>query len=373
MGCFCKQSVAALLQQEPPRPTEISEQVEDRPEDKVVNAVSDWLAARWLPAPPWEPNPEWQEVDLPEPPMPPAALSVLSSLIQAQQTCQADLAIDPAQPEQVSRLARIVATLNRRTEELQQVAEDDATPWEEVAALNDHVDTVRDALGQGVLSPQEDDPPIGPWRPLLAKVKALAPLISVFRTLDLDPTDPETVEILADRVRRLRAVTLPTLDRTLPIYRLIARYSAIGRLQTSLGADPRTVPFNRVQRAVKRKVDAVVEQLPPQIRLVEDRLVGMAQCQPNPSQLLTATMVTQAQAIEPALLDRLHWNVPDYQQIELLTTAVPVVKLVTLLRTLGNDPIRTSPCDRGCDARAASGREAPTGSRGNGTGAAPAA
>ena len=376
MGCFCRLSVAAMRGDTAAEPADDTpDSDEERPADKVVSAIGQWLATRWLPAAPWEPDPEWQDVELPEPPMQPAALSVLSGLIQAQQACQSDLAIDPAQPEQLGRLVRIVVTLNRRLDDLQQVAEDDAAPWDDVAALNDQADAVRDALSQGLLSPPEDtgpDQPIGPWRPLLTKVKALAPLISVFRMLDLDPADADAAELLSDRVRRLRAVTLPPLEAPSTVYRLIARYNAIGRLQRSLGADPRKVPFARVQRAVHRKVDAVVTQLPAEVRLVEDRLTGMAQRQPNPSNLLTNSVIAQAQAINPALLQRLRWKVPEFDQLDMLTTAAPVVTLVTLLRTLGTDPIRTSPCSRSCDAGAARGGQAATGSPDSGTGAAPA-
>ena len=376
MGCFCKRSVAAL-REETTAAAETTDAVapdatQARPEDKVVDAVSTWLAARWLPAPPWQPDPEWQEVELPEPPMPQEALSVVSGLIQAQQTCQTELAVDPAQPGQLAKLARIISTLNRRTDDLQDIADSDAAPWDEVAGLNDRADMVRAALSQGVLTPQEADPPIGPWRPLLAKVKALAPLVSVFRTLNLDPGEADTAERLAQRVRQLRAVVLPPVVQPLTVFRLIARYSAIDRLQRSLGADPRKVPFERVQRAVRRKVDAVVQQLPETIRMADDRLDGMPRRQPNPSQLLTPAMIGQARALTPALLDRLRWTVPDYGQMDLLTTAAPVARLVALLRPLGIDPVRSSPCDGSCDARAVGSRLAATGLPGSGTGAAPA-
>ena len=356
-----------------------------RAADQTVLAVGAWLAARWLPAPAWNPDPAWLEIVLPELPIPPAGLSVLSGLVQARLTCTLALGIDPALPARLPALARIVVTLNRRLDLLAELAAD-PTPWDTLAALNDGVDIVVRALDAGLLAPPTasaqltvsadaavaGEPSIGPWRVLLAKIKALAPLIALFRALQIDPAQPGAVALLAEQVRLLRAITLPPIAQPLVLFQLINRFSAILRLQTSLGADPRTVPFSRVQLAVQRKVDALALRLPASLRLADGVVLGLPPRQPNPSLLLNPATIAHAQAIPFAMMEQLRWQVPEFQQLALLTTAAPLMSLVQLLRQLGIDPVMAAPCGGGCDAGTARDTQPATTMPGSGTGAMPA-
>ena len=227
----------------------------------------------------------------------------------------------------------------------------DEQPWEELATLNDQVDTVRRAVSANLLEPEpQPEPPLGPWRATVAQVKALAPLVGLFRLEALDPADPASVDRLADTVRRLRQVRLPPLADVNGVMRAVGRADAVARLRDSLGVDPRTQPFERVRAAVQRRADKVAELLPDTVRLHDGVLSGMPERQPNPGLLVNAPTVRDAMALTPATLSRLRWQVPDWQDLPLLTSALPVAALARALGRAGPNPVRQSPCGPGCDA-----------------------
>jgi hypothetical protein len=362
MGCFCKDIVSAL---QADAEADVASSTDDATTDptqtadaadKIVPAVGHWLAARWLPAPPFEPDPDWQETaeDLPEPPMSPAALAVISQLIQAQQACKTGMGLDPAQPDQAAKLARVLRTFNRRLPQLPPLDPAKTQEWQALAALNDQADQVRTAVAQGLFNDEDPppDPPLTPWRPLLSKLKALAPLIAVGQTADIDFSQPEAVSALADKIRKLRAVALPPLDNPMQVMQLIARTSAVARLQKSLGADPRQHPFERVRAAVQRKAAAAAALIPETVTVENGQLSGMPPRQPNPSQLINQDTITAAQRLRPETLDQMKWTTPAADQMDLLSTGAPVATLVTLLQALGINPVRGSPCGSSCDAGA---------------------
>lgn len=347
MGCFCRNKL--------PLPVAPGEQDQDdgpAPEHPVLDAVDGWLAARWLPAPAWRPEPDWQEHEWPDPPMTPAASAVLLGLVTAQDACRAVLRVNPAEPVEVGRLARIVRTLNRRTRQLQALDED-CRPWEALARLNGQVDAVRRAAAARVFEAPPQEEPLAPWRTLVARVKALAPLVAVVQAQKLDLTDPRAVDVLAATVRRLRQVALPELDDPPLLLRLIARNDAVARLRASLGADPRPHPFARVRAAVERRAEEAAALLPASVRIEAGALTGMPERQPNPGLLVNAATILAARALTPAVLDRMRWQVPDYQDLPLLTVGATVAALVQAMASLGENPVRQQPCGTGCDAAAA--------------------
>ncbi len=377
MGCFCKQSVAAL--KDALRTTAHSEPEQHEPgeseQGRLVSALATWLSARWLPAPPWNPDPEWLDLAIPDPPMPATSFSVISGLVQAQAACLEELGVDVTQPDQQAKLARIVRTMNRRLPELEEVLQDDAD-WDSLAAQNDQIDTVAKAVRQGVFAPwaddrSEHDVPLGPWRPLLTKVKAIAPLLAILRSLDIDPADQDAPALLATQLRPLRGVKLPPIDAPLVSHGLIARLHALLRLQRSTGLNPRTVRFSQFQQAVQDKLDDTAAALPPELRTVED---DVRERSPNPSMLLTRDIVEQIQLLQPQTVAQFNWSVPPFEELDLLTTAAPVATLVSQLKRLGLPPVRSTPCGGTCDA--GSLRNTPAAATGlpdTGTGAAPAA
>ncbi len=354
MGCFCRLTFSGP-QPEPDSSQAAADEGALADPPPVVEALTHWLARRWLPAPPWEPDPEWLETEWPDPAMPPTAMAVLTSLFVAQRACRDALDLDPAQPADLKALTRIVATLNRRTEQMQD-AERDQPPWERVALLNGQADTTRDAAVQRIFHPrprQEDEVPFGPWRETVVKLKALSPLVAIGQMLQLDFAEPSALDRLAAAVRPLRQVELPPLDDPGTVLRTLARNDAIGRLWTSFGRDPRPVPFERVARAVQDKLRRAVEALPDEVQYREGVLAGLPETPPNPSQLVNAATVAAARKLTQQMLDRVNWDVPRYEDLPLLASGSPVAALVGSLRRLGASPVQDAPCNRDCDAASA--------------------
>lgn len=346
MGCFCRKAVLAL-QDAPPQASTDGVPLELEP---LIPAVSAWLAARWLPAPSWEPDPAWLEIEIPEPAMRPEALAIVLGLVQAQRACIDTLSLDPSEPDQVARLARIIGTLNRRMDDFE-AFEDEPVPWAALAIFNDHLDTVQAALARNILEPAEEaEPPLAPWRPLLAKVKAIAPLLAIAQILELDLGDEQAMDTLAVTMRKLTVVKLPPLENPLLTMRIIARFNAIARLKQSIGADPSRVPFERVKAVVERKAKAMTALLPERIALVGDHLTGMPPLQPNPAALVTPAVMDLIKKIPPGIVEAVRWQPPKAEQFDILTTVAPVAALAGLLAKLGVNPVRASPCGRACDA-----------------------
>ncbi len=398
MGCFCRQAVEALsasgsaqvgatLAANGSIAVAASAQVGVTlpAVDAAIPAIAAWLAARLLPAPAWAPDPAWLEVTLPDAPMPPAALGVLVSLVQACKSALDELGLNLAHPGGAVPLARIIGTLNRRSGGLDVLLQD-ARPWEALATLNAQIDTVADALAKGcvtassALSPSlsavagtgvgaaaelqagaglpgsaglamsagaPHGPPLAPWRPLIRQIRALAPLISIGQMLNLDFGAPDAAERLTQLIRNLRAIVLPPLENTTLILRAVARMDAVARLRVSFGVDPRLAPFERVVRAVERKALTVRQALPTALRVVDGRLLGMAERPPNPSLLLNAATLAIACRIVP---DQMRWNPPPYAHFALLTAGVPAMALNRAMAALGTAPILAAPCGHGCDA-----------------------
>ena len=370
MGCFCAQAIETLAQADQPDPA--PETQTDTPPvivvAEVIPAVYAWLSSRLLPAQPWAPDPQWQEIDLPDPPMTPESLGVLTSLVQAYRTAQTELALDLTDPADQSKLTRIVGTLNRRMPMLEAMAEDER-PWEPAALLNDQLDAVRIAVRAKQIPPPSEQeveygPPVAPWRPLIRKLRALAPLVAVGQMLDIDLANEDATATLAKLVRELRTIELPPLADPVLVLRTIARVGAVARLRASFGADPRQVPFERVKRALERKAADVLDELPEGVRMEDGQLTGMPSWEPNPSQIVNAATMEQAQKVKP---DAMRWQPPPYRELDLLTVGAPVMALSRAMSGLMPSPIRTSPCGHQCDAGPL-GRA--TASPGSGTGAA---
>lgn len=345
MGCFCRRAVLALQDQAEHGAPPAAAGTPVTPSTALVAAASDWLAARWLPAPAWQPDLAWLDAAVPDPPMRPEALSVLTALVQAQQACAAALGADPAKAGDGPKLARIVRTLNQRGPALQALAAD-PRPWASLAALAAQADTVREAAAQGAFHPVQEAP-ITPWRPLLARLKALAPLLAVAQLLGVDPARGDLPEALAGLVRKLRAISVPALADPGLVMRLIAQGDAVARLRRSLGADPRGAPFARVRDAVLRKVDDAAALLPQTLKADGGRLTGAPARQPNPGSLINGDVIKLAQALPAAALARMQWQVPAFDQFPLLTTLAPVASLAA---ALGGAVVRQAPCGPDCDA-----------------------
>ncbi len=395
MACFCRQTTATLLREGglpagpfPPggeaAPPGLQARVDEQgpawagPGARQVAEAASWLAARWLPSPaPWRPDPAWLGIELPAPPMPPAASAVLLGLVQARLDCIASLGLDPAEPAAAAGLARVVATLDARLPSLQPLA-DDPRPWQALATLNADADAVLAAASGGALAPAlaPARAPAGgpgaaqaraeagaamaelaPWRPLIGRVKALAPLLATARLLGLEPAQPSFGPVLAAQVRALRTLALPPLADPTLLLRVTAQLAAVARLKASFGADPRLRPFAGVQAAVRRKVAAAAALLPAPF--------APPPCPPNPSSLVNAQVMALLGALTPERLSGLAWQVPARDGLALLTTVAPVAALAAQVALLGTGAVRAAPCGQDCDAARVA--RAATASAGTGT------
>ena len=358
MGCFCRDAL-------PPSPAPYDAARDAglavEPQVPLVAALATWLSRRWLPAAqPWAPDPAWLDLTLPEPPLPPAAMSVLLALAVARQTVMQAVQLDPLVPGDVVRLSRIVATLNRRTDALRPLAED-WRPWSALARLDGEVATVRTALDAGLFEPEQVrverevrasplDPSLPAWRGLLSGLLGLAPLVALTATLRIELSDPDWAVLLGAAVRQLRMVALPVLADAPVVLRVLARNDAIGRLHAGgllQAGGLEALPFREARQAVAARLRAVQARLPEGVRLEAGGLAGVPALLPNMSLVVNAPMVA---AVAGLVLPRLDWQVPGYDTLPLLTSGGPAASLVKAMAALGPSPVRAAPCGRDCDA-----------------------
>jgi hypothetical protein len=357
MGCFCATAMEPLASQLS-RLREPAETAVEPGAAQKVTAVSDWLAARTLPADPWRPDPAWQDLRLPTPLLPPGALATISGLAHLRAQALSQFGTDLLDPAQADGFTRIIATMNDRfrRQPLQRV---DAREWMKLAAQNDAADRVAKTLKDSLLKPSPEqleaynEPggvPIRQWGDLLRPLRRLAPLIAAARQLDADVTDPAQ---LADALRRLSRLKLPRLEAPEQMQELSSALSAVQRLRSSLRENPLEQGLAHARTRVHRKLEAVeqalVRTLPVEQDGIEHLLTKLPRLPVTPTTLATAAVVQAAQQAEK--LAALAWKVP--AQLPLVYTGLTTCALVEHLKdALGTSPVRARPCDPHCDAAA---------------------
>jgi len=359
MGCFCRKAMAPLAMQlaRLHEPAEAETAAEPGDARKVA-AVSDWLAARALPAEPWRPDPAWHRLRLPTPQLTPGALATIAGLAhlraQALSQCGTDLLV----PARADAFKRIVATMNERFRR-QPPPRVDARAWTQLATLNDAADRVAKALKDKLLTPSPElheaynapgGMPMQVWGSLLRPLHWLAPLIAAARQLDADVTDPAQ---FADALRRLNHLKLPPLEAPEHMHELSSALSAVQRLRSSLQEDPLEHGLAHARELVRRRVAAVARALarthPAEEDDVEHLLTKLPRLPVTPTTLATAAVVQAAQQAEK--LAALAWKVPEH--LPLVHTGLTTCTFIERLKdALGTSPVRASPCDSGCDAAA---------------------
>jgi hypothetical protein len=357
MGCFCATAMEPLASQlsRLQEPAETAVEPEDA---RKVTAVSDWLAARTLPAEPWRPDPAWQDLRLPTPLLPPCALATISGLAHLRAQALSQFGTDLLDPAQADAFTRIVATMNDRFRR-QPPQRVDAREWTKLAAQNDAADRVAKALKDSLLKPSEEqleeynEPggvPIRQWGDLLRPLRRLAPLIAAARQLDADVADPAQ---LADALRRLSRLTLPPLEAPEQMQELGSALSAVQRLRSSLRENPLERGLAHARARVRWKLEAVEQALartlPVEQDGVEHLLTKLPRLPVTPTTLATADVVQAAQQADK--LAALAWKVPE--QLPLVYTGLTTCALVEHLKdALGTSPVQARPCDSHCDATA---------------------
>ncbi len=318
--------------------------------DPVLPALHRWLVARWLPAPAFLPDPAWKDVSLAKPLLTATALSTISTLIEAADRCRKSLGIDLMTAAGPKQLARAVSTLDARLSDSAQSLPNMAQAQQVLQAL-EQVQAAERAISSGMFDegpekPGAADVPIGPWRPLLSSVMALAPLIALGRHLALDWSDPAAVDALAGQLRTLAGIKLPPISDQAQLLEALAQADAVSRLRAGLG----TTDVLAARSMVQDRAEAAMAALPPTVRAATTgELVGMPSLPPNPSLLLNKATLQLAETLTPDVLGRMRWQVPQSTELSLITSGLPVASLAGCLAQLGASPPRPTPCAH-CDA-----------------------
>lgn len=357
MGCFCHRSVSGL--QEVLRRLTPDHDPESPPATPVgadsVTAAAARLAARDLPAPPWQPEPAWLDADLPTPTLTAGAIATLSGFATLRAQTRDAFGIDPLQPDQARPLARAIATLHARLAALAEAGPPvpDPAPWQRLADAAAAAERVRQAATLGLLAPgpaqqaayaQPAGRPMRHWLPLLRRVRALAPLIATSRQLDLPEDDPAALpQRLAGAMRQLRS--LPLAPPPPPsAARLMALFSAAQRLRESTGIDPVAVG----QAATAEEVASRTAVAAALLRRHGGDAPDLPWC---PTRLASAEVITAAAAPATRAIAGITWQVPSAASLPALHNALAAGTLARQATALlGGSPMRTAPCGSTCDA-----------------------
>lgn len=357
MSCFCRRSVTQL--QEVLRrlaPADGTEPAAPAPADTAaVAAAAARLAARDLPAPPWQPDAAWREADLPVPALGPGAVATLSGFATLRAQAREAFGVDPLQPGQARPFARAIATLHARLQSLAEAGPPlpDASPWQRLAAAAAAAERVRQAAAGGLLAPgpaqqaaytQPAGRPMREWLPLLRRVRSLAPLIATARQLDLPEDDPAALAPrLAAALRQLRG--LPPAPPPPPAAtRLMALFAATERLRDSTGIDPAATGLAAAAEEVAGRTAVAAALLRGQGTAGAD----LPWC---PTRLATAPVLAAAAAPATRALAAITWQVPPAAALPALHHALAAGTLARqAAAALGTNPVRAAPCGEGCDA-----------------------
>ena len=383
MGCFCRASVAVLASHLPAldaapatdEPTDQQGGASRHGGAETAMALSHWLAARGLPAEPWQPDPAWLEHPPPTPRLPVSAIATISALAHLRAQVLAQFGLDLLVEAQARGFARIIATMNARlgpelNARMGVPAAINPLGWARLATLNSAIDQVRAALKQGVLTPQPDQTramtmpggvPIGRWGALLRPLRLLAPLIAASRQLDASMSDTAR---MAAALKVLARISLPPLAVPELMASLSAALSATAALQASLALAPLQAGLAEVRARVHAKLDTLLTTLSNRLghdltaaresrgpAPEESPLARMMAKLPKlplvPSSLATADVVRLASQAQP--LASLSWQVP---------ASLPVVQIglstctlaAQIEAALGVQAVLPAPCRSGCDA-----------------------
>ena len=327
----------------------------------VLRALSGWLAARGLPAAPWQPPAEWIGLRLPMPRMDAQAVATISAMVHLRTQVLAQFGLDLLVPAQAQAMTRIVTTMNTRLSKSAILRQLDPSAWTRLAAQNDAIDHVLAAERAGLLQPpphvletltRPGGVPIGQWSPLLAPLRRLAPLIAASMQLGAPVT--ETTQ-LAAALRVLAQVKLPPLAAPESMHKLGAALAALTRLRTSLGIDPLRQDPREVVERVYAKQQALLKRLSQTLAMDLEHdaaaatrvLEKLPKLPVSPGSLATPEVVKLAQLAAP--LAEVHWNVP--ASLPAVPVGLATCTLAASLQTsLGIQAVLPAPCGTGCDA-----------------------
>ncbi len=363
MSCYCKEAIRetaqdlAGLAQAAPQPPIAG--------DALLRALSDWLGARALPAPPWQPDPAWLGQTLPTMPLSGEAMVTISALAQLKALSQDCLALDLTDPAQEKAFARVVTTAQARAQMLADQGLDQAT-LSQLAATQHAADQTAAAVKQNLLPVPPDRVQTAAaqtqtWQPFLRALRNLAPLIAASRQLGIDLSGEFTTALSA-QLRTLRAISLPAPqpDAQAAVARATGALSALAQLRSSLGIDPlkagaatlRSLVADRSRTALQSLADATGSTPDKLSALVPAQVVARLPALPYcPTSFATPEVVQAAQAINPDALARMTWTIPPASSLRAITAGLPATAFADRFQAAtGERPARTSPCGNQCDA-----------------------
>ncbi len=366
MGCFCHATLGPLRLALPQLNLAVSAAL---PHADVALSLSGWLGARALPAAPWQPDPRWLSLLLPQLRLSASATATISALAQLRAQVLAQFGIDLLLPGQAAAFARIVATLNARLSAMAGLSFNPLA-WLNLAALNGAIDRITLALQAGLFAPSASlslamtsagGVAMPNWRAFLAALAALAPLIAAAGQLNVALSDNFSAQ-LAAALRLLRGIALPAISgvNLSLMASLTGALSAIAQLQASLGVAPLTLGLPAVQSMVSVRLTAMLAALSASLRLnlhspnLLAELLSLLPPLPYcPTSLANAETVQLAMSIHAQALAALDWQVPSLPSLPGISVGLTSCAFAAQLQaSLGIAAVLPSPCGSGCDAAA---------------------
>ncbi len=356
MGCFCHHSLGPLSLVLPSLDVSASLML---PGMDIPLGLSAYLNAAGLPAAPWQPDPGWLALPLPQLKLSLQAVATISAMASLRAQVLAQFGIDLLVPGQALALARIVATMNARLSAMVNLRFN-PLGWLQLAQLNAAIDQVSLALSAGLLLPSPNmmlsltvpgGIPMPRWTSFLALLRALCPMIAA--TAQLNVSLSATAE-LAAALRVMARLSLPALIAPQLMASLTAALSAVASLQASLGVSPLTLGFPAIRLRVQARLAALLPTLAAHFGIsvtLPNLLALLLSLLPKlpvvPSNFATSAVVQAA--MQAQAMAALNWQVPAI--IPAVHIGLPTCALVAQLQAaLAITAVLPAPCGSGCDA-----------------------
>ncbi len=349
-----------------------------------IQALAAWLASQGLPAPAWVPDPVWIGLKLPALPLPPAAMATISAFAQLRASVQAQLGIDLAVPGQAAGFVQMVLSLQARLNALVAkfpslgapvlplmpmgapgAAVPSAMSWSVLAALMNAAKAVLAALTQGLLPvppivpPHLPPhlPPLGPFRPFLAQMHPLLPVIAASSQLGINLSENITAQ-LAPMLKVMAQIKLPAFSP--PALNLLANLtgtlSSVAQLSAGLNVDPLALGMAAIRQMVGAMLAELAKAIEAALGTTPAAIVAQLPLLPkpafSPALMITAPVVQAAMAINAPALAALTWPVPAVSALPVLSVGLPAISMAAQMQAALGVSVAAAPCMAGCDAAA---------------------
>ena len=356
MVCFCKDTMSRINLMLPAlgaaasldAAVDVNAQLSLSPD---LQALADWLALLGLPAAPWQPDPAWLELRLPELTLSADAVMTLQAFAQLQ-VLALSLGLDLMVPAQATAFARLAVTLQARlSATLALGVAVNPLAWTQLSSAMTASAQVRAALALGLFpAPPPMGPPLLPWRAFLRQLRALLPVIAIATQLNLN-LSVSLAEQLAPMLRAMLRIPMPVMTATLSLMaELTTALSAVAQVRLALGIDPLALGLPVVRLMVIEQLTAT-EQMVVQATGVKlpNLLALLPQIDFCPSLMATPATVAAAVALN---LPPLAWRIPAFETLPVLSVGLPVAAFCAQLQAATGLQASASPCGGGCDAAA---------------------